>query len=213
MHFNTTFEDLATAVSEVLGDQDFEMQEVLNDYLDYCYHDKLITSDDWKYMRVQLASTTLEYNMAANVYYDSADRGFRPHTYLGLYKDKSVRAIGKIDAILRAVVKDGKLEVVPESEDFFVDTADPKKVEEAIKGFSERIAKAMEDGKRFGYDLKNTEHRYFFVEKFYETDFRKVTPRVPMGTRIFDLSDIVGISSRYEDVSKIAEDLKTKTWE
>ena len=34
-----------------------------------------------------------------------------------------------------------------------------------------------------------------------------------MGTRIFDLSDIVGISSRYEDVSKIAEDLKTKTWE
>ena len=112
MHFNTTFEDLATAVSEVLSDQDFEMQEVLNDYLDYCYHDKLITSDDWKYMRMQLASTTLEFNMAANVYYDSADRGFRPHTYLGLYKDKSVRAIGKIDAILRAVVKDGKLELL-----------------------------------------------------------------------------------------------------
>ena len=213
LHFNTTFEDLATAVSEVLSDQDFEMQEVLNDYLDYCYHDKLITSDDWKYMRMQLASTTLEYNMSANVYYDSADRGFRPHNYLGLYKDKSVRAIGKIDAILRAVVKDGKLEVVPESEDFFVDSADPKKVEEAIKGFSERIAKAMEDGKRFGYDLENTEHRYFFVEKFYETDFRKITPRAPMGTRIFDLSDIVGISSRYEDVSKIAEELKTKTWE
>ena len=71
----------------------------------------------------------------------------------------------------------------------------------------------MEDGKRFGYDLENTEHRYFFVEKFYETDFRKITPRAPMGPRIFDLSDIVGISSRYEDVSKIAEDLKTKTWE
>ena len=48
---------------------------------------------------------------------------------------------------------------------------------------------------------------------FYETDFRKITPRAPMGTRIFDLSDIVGISSRYEDVSKIAEELKTKIWE
>lgn len=110
-------------------------------------------------------------------------------------------------------MKDGKLEVVPESEEFFEDSADPKKVEDAIKGFSERIAKAMEEGKRFGYDLENNEHRYFFVEKFYETDFRKITPRAPLGTRIFDLSDIVGISSRYEDVSKIAEDLKTKTWE
>lgn len=110
-------------------------------------------------------------------------------------------------------MKDGKLAVVPESEEFFEDRADPKKVEEVIKGFSARITKAMEDGKCFGYDLENTEHRYFFVEKIYETDFRKITPRAPMGTRIFDLSDIVGISSRYEDVSKIAEDLKTKTWE
>ena len=45
-----------------------------------------------------------------------------------------------------------------------------------------RILKSIEDGDEHGYDLRTVKHRHFFVEKFYETDFKKITPRAPMGT-------------------------------
>ena len=40
MHINTTFEELANAIQEVIDDRDYEMQDVLDDYLNYCYKDK-----------------------------------------------------------------------------------------------------------------------------------------------------------------------------
>lgn len=49
-----------------------------------------------------------------------------------------------------------------------------------------KIHKAIADGIEHGYDLKSIKHRYFFVDKFHEADFKKITPRAPMGTRIFD---------------------------
>ncbi len=110
IHVNTTFELIAQGVQDVITDRDFEMQDVLDDYLDYCRNDKLIVvSDAWKKMRMQLAGTTFDFNVAENVYYDGIDRGFSPHDYLGLYKQKSVRAIGKIEAIITAVLDEGKV--------------------------------------------------------------------------------------------------------
>lgn len=54
------------------------MQEVLEDYLNYCFNDGLITvSDSWKFMRMQLAATTLDFNVREDIYYDNAERGFR----------------------------------------------------------------------------------------------------------------------------------------
>jgi hypothetical protein len=39
IHVNTTFEILAEAIRGVLDDRDYEMQDVLDDYLNYCYND------------------------------------------------------------------------------------------------------------------------------------------------------------------------------
>ena len=55
------------------------------------------------------------------------------------------------------------------------------------------------------------EHRYFFVEKFYETDFRKITPSAPMGTRIFDLTQVLGTED-IPPMEELAEKLKDETW-
>lgn len=73
------------------------------------------------------------------------------------------------------------------------------------------IIEAMAYGDSHGYDLRTIEHRYFFVEKFYETDFKKVTTRVPMGTRIFDLTKILGTDD-IPDIKEHAERLKTESW-
>lgn len=197
IHVNTTFELLAQGIQDIITERDYEMQEVLDDYLDYCHNDKLIIIPDaWKKMKMQLAGTTFDFNMAENVYYDNINRGFSQHDYLSLYKKKSIRAVGKIIAIITAVLRNGELQYNVERGEL---TEERKQV----------IAKAIEDGKKYGYVLDA--HRYFFVNKFYETDFPKITPRAPMGSRMFDLTEVLGITD-LPDTQKIAALLKDKTW-
>lgn len=200
IHINTTFEALANAIQEVIDDRDYEMQDVIDDYLNYCYNDGLIpVSDSWKYLRMQLAGTTIEFNINNNIYYDKAERGFRAHDYLGLYKQKSVRAIGKICARITAIeTETSAIRYNPE----FGELTDERK---------QMIAKAMADGDSHGYDLRTIEHRYFFVEQFYETDFKKISSGGSMGTRIFDLSNLLG-TEEMPEVEQIAEMLKNKSW-
>ena len=199
IHINTTFEAMANAISDVLDDRDYDMQDVLADYLNYCYSDGLIpVSDAWKYMRVQLAGNTFDFNISSNVYYDNAERGFRAHDTLGLYKNKSVRAIGKVIARITAVETENGVKYNAE----FGELTDERK---------SIIAEAMADGDLHGYDLRTTEHRYFFVEKFYETDYKKVTPRAPMGTRIFDLTQVLGTED-IPDIEELAQRLMSESW-
>ena len=199
IHINTTFEMMANAIGDVIDDRDYEMQEVLEDYLNYCYKDGLIpVSDSWKYLRMQLAGTTIDFNISNNIYYDNSGRGFRAHDYLGLYKQKSVRAIGKICARITAVETETGVKYTPE----FGELTEERK---------QMIAKAMADGDSHGYDLRTVEHRYFFVEQFYETDFKKISSGGSMGTRIFDLSALLG-SDEIPEVEQLAELLKDKSW-
>lgn len=199
IHINTTFEYLANAIREVIDDRDYEMQEVLDDYLNYCYNDGLITiSDAWKYMRMQLAGATFNFNVENGVYYDKAEQGFRAHDYLGLYTNKSVRAIGKVSARITAIETENGIKFTPE----FGELTDERK---------QKIIDAIIDGDSHGYDLRTIEHRYFFVEKFYETDFKKITPRAPMGTRVFDLSQVLA-TEKIPEIKELAEVLKEKSW-
>lgn len=199
IHINTTFEMMANAIGDVIDDRDYEMQEVLEDYLNYCYKDGLIpVSDSWKYLRMQLAGTTIDFNISNDIYYDKSERGFRAHDYLGLYKQKSVRAIGKICARITAVETETGVKYTPE----FGELTEKRK---------QMIAKAMVDGDSHGYDLRTVEYRYFFVEQFYETDFKKISSGGSMGTRIFDLSALLG-SDEIPEVEQLAELLKDKSW-
>ncbi len=167
VHQHLTFEELVKLVAEVIDEKDDEMQDVLNDYREYCYYSELIPND-WKRMRVQLAGTTLAINKQLNLYYDDVTRGFSGHEYLGLYSQKAVRAIGKISAITKVMPKNGGFEVFAEKG-------------EITPEMKERILIAVEDSKKYGYALDSEENRFFFVEQFYDTFFEKVTPYAPMG--------------------------------
>lgn len=199
IHINTTFELLANAIQDVIDDRDYEMQEVLDDYLSYCYNDGLIPNHDaWKFMRMQLAGRTLDFSLKENVYYNDADRSFKAHDYLGLYKNKSVRALGKICARITAIETENGVEYKAE----YGELTEERK---------QTILRAMEDGDLHGYDLRTNEIRYFFVEKFYEMDYKKDTPRAPMGTRYFDLSQILNVN-KMPEVEEIVKILNSKTW-
>ncbi|GHV23987.1 hypothetical protein AGMMS49959_19030 [Planctomycetales bacterium] len=196
-HKHLTFEQLAAYVSDVIDDRDYEMQDIVNEYKEYCYESGLIP-DDWKRMRMQLAGTTININKQLNLYYDAAGRGFSGHDYLGLYSQKAVRAIGKLTAIATAEVIDDKLKI----------TTERGTVSDEMK---DNILIAIEDAKNYGYDLQNNLHRYFFVDSFIDTLFEKTTKGAPMGSRLFNLCEVLDTDA-LPDVSQIAQLLKAKTW-
>jgi hypothetical protein len=197
VHRHITFEELVDVAGEVIDERDYEMLEVLEDYKEYCYNGGLIPND-WKRMRVQLAGTTLVINKELNLYYDNVNRGFSGHEYLGLYSQKAVRAIGKIVAIVTVLPNRDGLET----------NVEKGKLTEEMK---ERILAAIEDSKKYGYALASEKHRFFFVDKFYDTFFEKETPYAPMGSRMFDLTEVLGID-KLPKTSEIAELLKHKKW-
>jgi hypothetical protein len=192
---NTTFENLANAINELLDPRDYEMQDVLEDYLDYCRTDKLIPeSSAWKYMRMQLAGNTLEYDMKNNIYFNNASCGFRDYRYLGLYKNKSVRAVGKVIARITAIKTDN---IIQFNEEFGTLTDERKTlIENTIKL----------------YHHENVEHRYFFVDNFYETDFQKISKGGSWGPRVFDLTEVLKTNDIPDKTEDLAKSLESNTW-
>ena len=195
IHLNTTFEKIVEGIQGFIDDKDFEMQDVIDDYLSYCYKDNLI-ADSWKRMKMQLTSTTFDFNVRENVYYNNVSRAYTEHDYLALYKEKSIRAVGKIIAIITATTTDSGIKFKAERG-------------ELSQERKELIKKAIEDAKNYGYVLSN--ERYFFVDKFYETDFKKVSSGAPMGSRMFDLTNVLGLD-KLPSTQEIANLLKLKTW-
>lgn len=206
-HVNITFEGIAKAVQDVIdGNRDYEMQEILDDFLEYLDYAGLI-ADSSRLMRVQLAGTTIKFNMEHNVYYMGAHRGFTAQDYLGLYANKKVQAIGKICARITAIYDKEADKIKYKAE-----------VGELTDERKEIIKQAIKDAKRYDYDLESWEHRYFFVEKFYETNFIKKSKGGLMGTKIFNLLDIIneGQSDKIQtlpDTQEIAKLLDGKEWE
>ena len=91
-HVNLTFEQLVEAMEESIDERDTEVAAVLEDFRKYCFEEKLIP-DGYKYMRAVVAGTTFDDNMELNLFYDQESRKSSDHGYIGLYKNKSVRAI------------------------------------------------------------------------------------------------------------------------
>jgi hypothetical protein len=195
IHRNLTFESLIEGIKSVIDERDYEFLSVLNDYEEYCFSQNLIP-DEWKWMRAITAGTTFEVNKKLDLYYDVAGRGFSGHEYIGLYTQKSVRAIGKIEAII----------VVEKTENGLEYSCEKGIISDDYKN---RIKEAIEDGKNYGYTLDFT--RYFFVEKFYDTDYKKVTPNPIQRSKFMDLTEILGLS-KLPSTDVIANLLKDKMW-
>ncbi len=200
VHIHLTFKDVVEKIHLVLDEQrDLEMLDILNDYAQYC-NDSGLISDSWKMMRMVLAGTTFDDNVKNRLYYHNRNKGYSAHKYIGLYKNKTVSMIGEVVAIVDSIFDDNNklhLQVVQG---------------ELTDDIKKRIQQAIEDSKNYGYALSKDEHRFFIVDEFHETDFKKVSPRAPMGYRYFDLCNILGRSVLPDKVEKIAELLKNKTW-
>lgn len=198
-HINLTFEQLVEAMEDIIDDRDTEIISILDDFKKYCFDEKLIL-DGHKWMRAIVAGTTFQDNMDLNLFYDQESRKFSEHGYVGLYKDKSIRAIGKLKKTIVAVEVDGKMTYQAESGE--APTSD-----EIF-----RIDEAIRRAEDYGYNLHTISHRYFMVEKFYPIDFRKSSKNPIQKSKFFNLADMFGYKTM-PDTEKIATDLNGRIWE
>ena len=199
-HVNITFEQLVAAMEDIVDERDSEIMAVLDDYKKYCFDEKLIP-DDGNWMRAIVAGTTLEDNLKYDFYYDQASRGYSGHGYIGLYKGKSIRAIGKLKKTIVAELVNGEVSYINESGE--------AATKEEIEKIKEAIVHAETE---YGYNLKTIKHRYFIVEHFYPTDFKKASKNPIQKSKYFNLAEMFK-SKTLPKTDEIASILDGKTWE
>ena len=197
-YISTTFQEIVDKFNNSLGDYDFELIEIINDYEAYCLHDSLITDDESR-MRVVTCGWTLDENFQYNLYYSPAERGYSDHNYLGIYSDKAVQGIGKIENIITAdLLSSGKLQII--------DSMSPI-TEQQEQNIIDVIAAAKRNN---NWNI-GTEHRFFCVEKFYPTLYRKGTKYPLQGTKLFNLKNRLNVKS-LPDTEEIALRLNEIEW-
>jgi hypothetical protein len=210
MFGSTTFMDLVEIAREEVPKHDVEMRDIIDDFEAFCTNEELNPSAPHE-MRTVLCGTTLEENIRHGVYYHPADRGYSELGYLGLYKEKSVRAVGKLEKTAQArVSKEGNLELVDSDEAL---TEEEKQRIEAV---------ATEGMENHEYSLNEKDHRYFLVDQFARTDdkgdgegFNKTSKYGLPGEKHFDLKDELGLEKNEplpEETTEIARLLAGESW-
>lgn len=151
------------------------------------------------YMKMYGAGTTFQFNKKANVYYNTLAHSPQNYPYIALYTDKAVRAIGKVNAVIVTEFADNVLLYRAEQGEI----TDERK---------QTILEAIEDGKKYGYNLLRCPHKYFFVEHFFQTEYKKTSYGGARFVKVFDLNKLLGIDE-LPSTEEIANILAEKTWE
>lgn len=192
---NVTFEDICKSIRDLFRDYESEMQSLMEDYVEYC-NEKDLFDQSHNLMRIVPCGQSFDINRQYGIYFQPSDRGYTKHSYVGIYRNKTVGCLWHIDSIFD-VESDGSTfnkELV-----YGRDTAD---YDERIKGI---IAAAFAE---CGYDVE-CGHRFFCGKEAIDTDFIKTSPGGIQGARFVNVKDIVG---HFADDNDLASKLKSKTW-
>ncbi|WP_018479352.1 hypothetical protein [Pontibacter roseus] len=193
----TTFSQIVEKFKSTLQDYDFELISLIDDYEDYCIHDRLITDDEYR-MRAVTCGWTLSENFQYNLYYDKVEDGYSEHSYIGIYKNKSIRGIGKLENIIEADYINGQLQIKNSTASI---------TSEQEQNIKDVIVAAKKNN---NWDI-SLAHNFFCVEKFHPTDFKKQTKYPLQGTKFFNLKNELNLTT-LPSTDIIAELLRTKAW-
>ena len=150
-------------------------------------------SEAWNLMRVQPVEDSFDFDINNNIYIVRADRKLEHTRFLGLYKDKSVKSVGTVIARITAIKTENDIEYDLEYGKF---TGNRVKL----------IERFLDE-----HHLENDKHRFFFIDKFYETDFKKTSPGGLQRSKIFDLTEVIG-NDEIPKLESLAKLLKNLTW-
>lgn len=194
-----TYQDLVDQLKELAKNYPFEhyLQRLNTHFEAYCLDMNLMPKSN-HILRAMACGQSFDLNIKHKFYFDLANRGYRNFNYLGIYKWKSVRYIGKVENMIVANwnEKDG-LNVI-ESKNDLTDIQ------------RQRLINAIKESIDNGWCV-NENHRFFLLKDFQETDYKKTSPGGIFRVRYFNLEKI--LEPIPKGFKKIAEELKEKTWE
>lgn len=195
---STTYEDIYQIISGNLSDYDLEMKEILDDYISLCNENGLTNLEN-RTMLAFTASESLNENFKYRIYYDPATRSHNsPFKYIGLYQNKTIVAVGKLQKIVYCDYDNGKL-IATHNDDLSRLTQEEH----------QRIIETIENTDY--YDLAQG-NKFFLVDEFYRTNYSKTSFSSLRAKRYFWLDEIEGFKDGMT-AEQVAKLLNGKTWE
>ncbi len=194
-----TYQDLVDQLKELANNYQYEhyLQRLNEHFESYCIGMGLMPKSN-HVLRAMACGQSFDLNVKHQFYFDLASRGYSNFNYLGVYKWKSVRYIGKVENMIEAdwdetngiKVKNSKFDVT--------------------KAQEEKLYIAIKESIDQGWGVAKN-HRFFLLKDFCKTDFKKTSPGGIFRVRYFNLENI--IETIPESTELLAEQLKSKTWE
>lgn len=193
---NITYEAVCVSISTLFKEHEEEMVSLCNDFVEYCNDTDLF--DQSRYlMRILPCGESVSLNKKYGVYFHPSDRGYTKHSYIGIYAQKAVQCIWKIDSVFDVRFVNGGLEKT---------LVQGRNTED----FNEKILAIIAEAKTVcGYEI-STGHR-FFCGKPEPTNYVKSSSGGIQGARFENLK--VALGGEPGDVPDIAERLRKITWE
>jgi len=139
-------------------------------------------------------SESCDANIKFNLYEDGKKKVYG---YLGLYKNKTICAVGKIVKVFTVKTVNGKPQFEPglkDDEHTVSDFTDFKITDDERERF-------LNFRKYFKYTNADFTTRIFFVDKFYRTNYINVGTMGIMGGKKFLLDEILKVASTTEEIA------------
>ncbi|WP_313613150.1 hypothetical protein [Agrobacterium sp.] len=171
-----TYSRIINDLRQTCERHDESLHRILDDYQDFLANEGLLDNRDHR-MVVFLCGMSLTENLKFGLYYEPPSRSCRSSAgFLGIYKNKKVHAIGRLQTIAVFSFNNGQVDVV---ENEFGTTSQEQidRVREVVKETSY-------------YALGQDDLRVYFVEKFVPTLITKTSPGGMMGTRYLNLDEL-----------------------
>ena len=131
-----------------------------------------------------------------SLYYCPEERKHKKFGYIGLYKDKSVNNIGKFQkSPITVNIEDGIIKTISTDN------------EESIR----KIKSAFNELKEIDSYLKGNVN-FYLLDDMCETKFEKRSSGGLLGSKKFQLDEIIGKSFKEMTTADIANELRGKVW-
>ena len=192
---NVTYENICKAIKPLFKEYEYEMRDLVEDYVKYCNDMNLFDQSQYL-MRVVPCGKSFRISKKHGIYFHPSDRGYTRHRFVGLYKNKIVQIIWKIDSIFDVEYDENKLKKT---------LVEGRKTDE----YDDRLVAIIRDAqKECGWDISSNTR--FFCGEPMKTNYRKSSPYGIFGPRLVNFKEVIG---DFQDASDVAEKLKDKQWE
>lgn len=194
-----TFEKIIVCLRQAIQPFDQMMQDVADDYEDFCIQSNLVPVHH-NIMRAVPCAKSMVFNKKYSVYVDKAGRSYRAHTFIGLYKSKTVQYLGRLLNTIEANCIDGVVQVL-------ASTSVPTSQQlDNIQGI---VLEMLDAGV---YNLQH-DQVFFCVDSFEATNFVKSSPGGMQSKRFLDLGPYFSPSSVPGSTTDVANGLKGQLWQ